>query len=118
MTYVVFAYTSPFAPYSCLKQLKAAAVLLTVPDRQDSGLVDNDRNLTLMQKVRFRGWTEIVEDDASTASSLVECEPWEDENWLYRPSVSDTAGAHYQEWLGCNLCDEDCLLCKKGCQFW
>ena len=80
MTYVVSSYFAPFAPYGCWIEVKAAAGVLTVPDSQDSGMFDNNRFLTLKKEVRFRGWTEIVEGDASTASSLVECEPWQDEN--------------------------------------
>ena len=36
-----------------------------------------------------------MDGDARTASGLVECKSWEHENWLYRPSASETAGAHY-----------------------
>ena len=76
-------------------------MVLTVPDRQDSGMVDNNRFLTRKKGVRFRGWTEIAECDASTASGLVECEPREDKNCLYRPSVGETAGARYKSgWDG------------------
>ena len=117
MTYGVASYFWPFAPCRCWKERKAAGGVFTVPNGQDSGVVDNDRYLTLKKTVRFRGWTEIVEGDCRTASSLVECVPWEDENCLYRPSASKTAGACYQEWLRLYLCDEDCLLCKKGGQF-
>ena len=80
MTYYVYSYYSAFAAYSCSKDAKALAVVLTVPDGQDSGMVDNNGFLTLTKEVRFRGWTEIAECDASTASGLVECEPCEDEN--------------------------------------
>ena len=59
-----------------------------------------------------------MECDARTAGDLVLCEPREDENWFYRPRSSETAGAHYQEWLGWYLCDTDCLLCQQSCQFW
>ena len=100
MTYYVSSYVSPFAPYGCSKDAKALAGVSTVPDGQDSGVVDNDGFLTLKKKVRFRGWTEIAECDASTASGVVECEPWEDENWLYRPSVGETEGTRYKQWLG------------------
>ena len=68
--------------------------------------------------MRFRGWTEIVEYDPSTASGLVECEPCKDENCLYRLSASETAGTRYQEWLGWYLGNIDSLLCKMGGQFW
>ena len=118
MTNVVSSYISPFAPHGCWKEVKAAAGVLTFPNGQDSGVVDNNRYLTLKKQVRFRGWTEIVEGDASTASGLVECVPWEDENCLSRPSVRETAGARYQEWLGWYVGNKDCLLCKQGCQFW
>ena len=40
------------------------------------------------------------------------------ENWVYRPSVGETAGACYKAWLGWYLSEKDCLLCKNGCQFW
>ena len=92
--------------------VKAAAVVLTVPDDQHSSVVDNDGCLCLKKKVRFEEWTEIVQRNASMASGLVECERWEDENWLYRPSASETAGACYPEWWGWYLCDKDCLLCE------
>ena len=52
--------------------MKAAAGVLTVPDGQGSGLLDNDWYLTLKQKVLFRGLIELVESDASPASCLVE----------------------------------------------
>lgn len=97
MTYIVSYYFSAFATYGCWKGVKAAAGGLTVPDSQDSGVVDNDPYLTVMKKVRFRGWYEIVEGDASTASGLAECQAREDEPWLYRPSTSETAAARYQE---------------------
>ena len=99
MTYIVSCYFSAFAAYGCCKWVKAAAGVLTVPDSQDSNVVVNDGYLTQKKNVRFRGWTEFVDGDDSTASGLVECEPWQDENGLYRPSASDTAGARYQEWL-------------------
>ena len=92
--------------------------VLTVPDGQDSGVVDDNRFLTLKKQVRFRGCTEIVECDASTARGFVECESWEDQNWLYRPTVDKKAGARYKQCLEWYLCDKDCVLCKKGCQFW
>ena len=68
MPYFVSSYFCPFAPYCWSKDVKAWAGVLTVPDGQDSGVVDNDRFLTLKKNVRFRGWTEIAECDASTAS--------------------------------------------------
>ena len=58
-----------------------------------------------------------MEGDASPASGLLECGPWEDENWLYRPSVGETAGAPYKEWSGWYLFDKDYLLWKEDCQF-
>ena len=94
------------------------AVVLTVPDGQDSDMVDNNGFLSEQQGVRFRGCTEIAECDASTASGLVQYEPLEDKNWLYRPIVGETAGAPYNVWLGWYLSEKDCLLCKNGCQFW
>ena len=100
MTYYVSAYFSPFATYGWSKDAKALAGVLTVPDGQDSGVVDNSGFLTLKKGVPFRGCTELAACDASTASGLVECEPCEDENWLYRPSVGETAGPRYKEWLG------------------
>ena len=118
MTYHVSSYIYPFAPYACSQDAKALAGVLTVPDGHDSGVVDNNGFLTLKKAVRFRGWTEIAECDASTASGLVECEPCEVENWLYRPSVGETAGTRYKQWLGWYLSEKDCLLCKNGCQFW
>ena len=80
MTYYVSSYFSPFAPYACSQDAKALAGVLTVPDGQDSGVVDNNGCLTLKKEVRFRGWTEIPECDASPGSSQVECEPCQDEN--------------------------------------
>ena len=80
MTYYVSSYFSPFATYTCSKDATALAGVLTVTDGQDSGVEDNNGFLTLKKVVRFRGWTEIAECDASTASGLVECEPCEDEN--------------------------------------
>ena len=118
MTYYVFSYFSPFAPYACSKVAKALAGVLTVPDGQDSGVVDHNGFLTLNKEVRLQGWTEIAECDASTASGLVECQPWENANWLYRPSVGETAGTRYKQWLGWYLSEQDCTLCKNGCQFW
>ena len=118
MTYYVSSYFSTFAPYGWSKDAKALAVVLTVPDRQDCGMVDNNGFLTRKKCVRFRGWTEIAECNASTASVLVECEPCEDKNCFYRPSVGETAGARYKEWLEWYLSETDCLLCKNGCQFW
>ena len=118
MTYYVCSYCSTVAPYGCSKDAKAWAGVLRVRDGQDSGVVDNDVVLTLKNEVRFRGWTEIAECDTCTASGLVDCESWQDENWLYRPSVGETAGAHYEEWLVWHVSEKDCLLCKKGCQFW
>ena len=53
-----------------------------------------------------------------TASCLLQCEYYKDENWLYRPSVSETAGARYEEWLAWHGRDKDCLLSKTDCQFW
>ena len=75
MTYYVSSYFSPFAPYACSQDEKALSGVLTVPDGHDSGMVDNKGFLTLKKEVLFRGWTEIAECDASTASGLVECEP-------------------------------------------
>ena len=118
MTYYVSSYFSPFAPYACSQDAKASSEVLTVPDGLDSGMVDNKGFLTLKKDVRFRAWTEIAESDASTASGLVECEPCEDENWLYRPCVGETAGPCYKEWFRWYLSAKDCLLCKNGCQFW
>ena len=118
MTCSVYSYFSTFAPYGWRKDAKALAVALTVPDCQDSGVVDNNGFLTMKKEVRFRGWTEIAECHASTASGLVECEPTEDEHWMYRLSVGETAGTRYKQWLGWYLCEKDCLLCKNGCQFW
>ena len=80
MTYYVSSYFSSFAPYACSQDVKALAGVLTGPDGQDSGVVDNNGFLTLKKEVRFREWTEIAECDTSTASGLVECEPCEDEN--------------------------------------
>ena len=80
MTDVVSWYFSPFAPYGCCKEVKAAAVVLTFPEAQDSGEVDDDGFLNVKKKVRFRGWTEIVEGDASTACGLVQCEPSDNNN--------------------------------------
>ena len=118
MTCVVSSDLCTLAPSACTKEVKAAAVVLTVPDAQDSGEVDDNGFLTLKKRLRFRRSTEIVQGDASTASSLVECEPWDHKNWLYRPSASETAGARYQAWWGWYLYDKDRLLCKQGCQFW
>ena len=118
MTYYVSSYCSPFAPYGCSNDAKALAGVMTVPNCQDSGVVDNNGFLTLKKQVRFRRWIEIAECDASTASGLVECEPSQDENWLYRPSVGETAGTCYKQWLGWYLSEKDSLLCKNGCQFW
>ena len=118
MTYVVSSYFSTFAPYGCWKEVKATAGVLMVPDGQDSGVVDNDGFLSLKKQVRFWECTEMVEGDASKASGLVECKPREEETWLYRPTSRGTAGASDQQWLGLYLCDKDCLLCMKGCQFW
>ena len=92
--------------------------VLTVANGPDSSVVGNDGFLTLKKKVPFREWTKILETDACTASRLVECEPGEDEHWLYRPCASETAGARYQEWLGWYLRDKNCLLYKKCWQFW
>ena len=118
MTYYVSSYCSPFAPYGCSKDAKALAGVLTVPDGQDSGVVNNNGFFTRKKEVRFLGLTEIAECDPSTASGLVECEPLENENWLYRPSVGETPGTRYKQWLGWYLSEKDCLLCKNGCQFW
>ena len=118
MTYHVSSYFSPFAPCGCSEDANALSEVLTVPDGEDSGMVDNNGFLTLTKEVRLRGWIEIAECDASTASGLVECEPCEDENWLYRPSVGETAGTRYKEWLECYLSEKDGLLYKNGCQFW
>ena len=100
MTDYVSAYFSPFAGHGWSKDAKGLAGVLTVPDGQDSGVVDNSGFLTLKKGVRFRAWAKIPECDASTASGLVECDPCEDENWLYRPSVGETAGPRYKEWSG------------------
>ena len=118
MTYYVSCYFSPFAACGWSQDAKALAGVLTVPDGQDSGVVDNNGFLTRKKGVRFRGWTEIAECDARTDSGLVQCEPCEDENWLYRPSVGETAGTRYKQWLGWYLSEKDCLLCKSGYQFW
>ena len=59
MTYYVSSYFSPFASYGWSKDAKALAGVLTVPDGQDSGVVDNGF-LTLKKEVRFRGLTEIA----------------------------------------------------------
>ena len=118
MTYYVSSYFSPFAPHACSQDAKALAGVLTVPDGQDSGVVDHNVFLTLKKEVRFQGWTEITECDASTASGLVQCETWQDENCLYRPSVGEAAGIRYKQWLRWHLSEKDCLLCKNGCQFW
>ena len=75
MTYYVSSYFSSFATYGWSKDAKALAGVLTVPDGQDSAVVDNNGFLTLKKEVRFREWTEIAECDASTASGLGECEP-------------------------------------------
>ena len=99
MTYYGSSYFSPFDPHGCSNDPKAWDGVLTVPNWQDSGVTDNNRFLTLQKKVRFRGWTEMAECDASTACGLVECEPCEDENWSYRHSVGETAGPRYKEWL-------------------
>ena len=74
MTYFGSSYCAPFAPYGCWKQAKALGGVLTVPDWQDSGVVYNNGFLTLQKEVRFRGWTEIAQWDASTASGLLECQ--------------------------------------------
>ena len=75
MTYYVSSYVSPFAPHGWSKDAKALAGVLTVPNGQDAGVVNINGFLTLKKEVQFRGWTEIAECDASTASGLVECEP-------------------------------------------
>ena len=75
MTYYVSSYFSPFAAYGCSEDAKALAGVLTVPDGQDSGVVDNNGFRTLKKEVRCWGWTEIAECDACTARGLVECEP-------------------------------------------
>lgn len=80
-------------------------------------MVGNDGYLTPKIEVRFRGWTEITPCHASTATGLVECEHRVDEEWLYRPRVSETAGAWHKEWSTWYLSNKDCLLRKKGCQF-
>ena len=118
MTYVVSSYFSPSTPCGSSTDAKALDGALTVPNCQDSGMKDKDGFLTLKEQVQFRGWTEIAECDACTATGLVESEPSEDQKWLYRPSVGETAGPHYTEWLRWYLSDKDCLLCKKQCQFW
>ena len=118
MTYVVYSYFYPVATYGWSQDPKAWAGVLTVPDCIDSGVLDNNGFLTRKREVRFQGWTDIAVCDASTASGLVQFEPCEDDNWLYRPSLSETADARYKEWLAWYLGDKDCLLCKKGCQFW
>ena len=45
------SYVSTFAPYGYWKVVKAAAGVLTVPDGQDSGMVDNNGFLTLKKEV-------------------------------------------------------------------
>ena len=55
MTYYVSSYFSPFAPYGWSNDAKALAVVLTVPDGQDSGMVDNNGFLTMKEGIRFRG---------------------------------------------------------------
>ena len=100
MTYVVSSYFSSFALYGCWKEVKTLAVVWMVPDGQQSGVVDSDMDLPLKRKVRFPGWTEIVEADASTACGRVECLSFKNEHGLYWPSTSETAGARYQQWLG------------------
>ena len=117
MTYIVCCSFSPFAPYGCSKDVKAWAVVLTVPNCQDSAVLDNNGFLTRKKEGRFRGWTEIADCDASPESSLVGCEPSEDENCSYRPSIAETAGPRYKEWLGWYLGDKGSLSWKKGCQF-
>ena len=97
--------------------MKAAAVVLTVTDGQDLGMVYNDEFLTLKKQLRVQEWTEIVECDDSMASSLVECKLTEDENCLYRSIASESASAHDVEWLGLYLSDKHSQLYKKGCQF-
>ena len=76
MTDLGGSYISPFAAYGCWKVMKDAARVLTVPNSQDSAVLDNDAYLTLKQKVWFRRWTAIAEGDARTPSGLVECESW------------------------------------------
>ena len=110
MSYVVSSGFSPFATYGCWKEVKPAAGELMVPNSQDSVVLNNDGYLTLKKKVRFRGWTEIVERDTRTATGLVESESSTDEKWLYRPRASETDGARYQQWLGWYLGDQDCPL--------
>ena len=100
MTYLIPCYFSSCAPCSGSKDAKPFARVLTVPDCQDSGMVDNDGFLTVKKEVRFRVWTEIAVCDASTVNGPGECEPCEDENWLCRAIVGETAGARYKEWLG------------------
>ena len=117
MSYVVSSDFSPFATCGCWKEGKTAAGDLMVPNSHDSVVVDNDGYFTLKRKVRFRGWTEIVERDTRTVTGLVESESCADENWVFRPRASETASARYQQWLGWYLGDKDCLLWKKGSQF-
>ena len=109
MSDYVSSYFSPFAPYACTQNAKASAEVLTVPDGQDSAVLDNNEFLTLKKEVQFRGRNEIAECDASIASGLVECEALEYENWLHRPSVGETAGAPYKQWLAWYLNEKDCL---------
>ena len=51
------------------------------------------------------------------ASSLVECGPCEDANWLYRPSVSETVGARYKEWLGWYLSERIACYARRVINF-
>ena len=99
MSHVMYYYFCAFAPYGCWIKTKALGGILQVPDGRDTGVVNNDVCLTLKKEVRFRGWTDIVDCDTSTTSGLVVCDAWEDTNWLYRPSVGETASACYKKWL-------------------
>ena len=88
--------------------------VLTVPHGQDSGVWDQDVFLTLKKDVQFRGLTESVDWDSCTPSALLECESCKYGNCLHRPSASETAVAHDQEWFAWYLRDKNCLRCKKG----
>lgn len=56
--------------------------VLTVPDGQDTGMVDNDRLITLEEQVRYQGRTEILASVHSTASGLVQGKSYEYEHGL------------------------------------
>ena len=80
-------------------------------------MVDNYSLLTLKKEVPFRGWTEIAEYDASTASGLVESESCACEHRIYRPGVGETVGARYKVWLAWYLSETDCPLCWNSWQY-